>query len=102
MQRAMPEILASQRKMLINRGEDPNKISDQEMAAYFEAHISQVISWLKKQSNISTLLIDYNLLLRNPGEQIHQICEFIGGEIDEAKLLSAVDPKLYRQKVSSS
>jgi hypothetical protein len=28
MQRAIPEILASQRRMLINRGEDPDKVSD--------------------------------------------------------------------------
>ena len=34
-QRSVREILASQRAMLINRGEDPDKIGDAEMAATF-------------------------------------------------------------------
>ena len=42
MQRALPEILASQKKMLINRGEDPEKIKDDEIAQSFESHLAQV------------------------------------------------------------
>ena len=45
MRRAMPEILASQRKMLVNRGEDPDAINDEDMAAYFEAHLGEIIAW---------------------------------------------------------
>jgi hypothetical protein len=102
MRRAMPEILASQRKMLINRGEDPNKISDQEMAAFFDSHIKDVIDWLGKQQNIATLLIDYNLLVRNPDSQIPIIGNFIGGEVAAERLLSAVDPELYRQRTTTN
>jgi len=36
MQRAMPEVLASQRQMLIRRGADPDKSSDEVMAQLFE------------------------------------------------------------------
>ena len=42
MQRAMPEVLASQRQMLIRRGEDPNKIPDDVIAKLFEKHLKQV------------------------------------------------------------
>ena len=36
MQRSLPEILASQRKMLVNRGEDAEKIKDDEIAQSFQ------------------------------------------------------------------
>src|SRR5512147_2016070 len=55
MQRAMPEVLASQRQMLIRRGEDPNKIPDEVMANLFQKHLKQVDTWIASQSNVRRL-----------------------------------------------
>jgi hypothetical protein len=98
MQRALPEILASQRKMLINRGEDPDKIKDDEIAQSFKSHLAQVMDWLGSQPNFSTYYVDYNRLLREPDPEVHQINQFLGGKLDEARMLAAIDPKLYRQR----
>jgi hypothetical protein len=98
MRRSLPEILASQRKMLINRGEDPEKVSDEEMGLYFEKHLAQIEEWLRKQPNISCLYVDYNALLVDPRSQIHQINLFLGGKFDEGQMMAAIDPKLYRQR----
>ena len=54
MQRAMPEVLASQRQMLIRRGEDPDKIPDDVIAKLFEKHLKQVNDWVNQQSNVAT------------------------------------------------
>jgi Sulfotransferase domain len=98
MQRALPEILASQKKMLINRSEDPEKIKDDDIARSFMNHLTQVMDWLSKQPNFSTYYVDYNRLLREPDPEIHQINQFLGGNLDEARMLTAIDPSLYRQR----
>jgi len=98
MRRAMPEILASQRKMLINRGEDPESISDEEMGDYFNNHLAKVITWLETQK-IAVWYVDYNQLLNDPEPAVSQINAFLGGELDETKMLEVIDPSLYRQRV---
>jgi hypothetical protein len=98
MQRALPEILASQKKMLINRGEDPDKIKDDEIAQSFKSHLAQVTGWLAIQPNFSTYYVDYNRLLENPNPEVHQINHFLGGKLDESRMLAAIDPSLYRQR----
>lgn len=98
MQRALPEILASQKKMLINRGENPDKINDDEIAHSFKSHLTQVVDWLSNQKNISTYYVDYNQLLRDPKPEVQQINQFLGRELDEPRMLAAIDPRLYRQR----
>ncbi len=96
--RALPEILASQRKMLINRGEDPDKVNDAEMAQYFEQHLAQVTGWLKEQPHMDVLYVNYNALVNDPAGPLAEINQFLAGRLDEAKMLAVIDPKLYRQR----
>jgi len=98
MQRALPEILASQKKMLVNRGEDPDKINDEEIAQSFKSHLAQVKDWLNNQKNFSTYYVDYNRLLKEPRPEVHQINQFLRGKLDESRMLVAIDPTLYRQR----
>jgi hypothetical protein len=98
MQRSLQEILASQRRMLVNRGEDPEKIKDDEISQSFKSHLAQVTDWLGNQSNFSTYYVDYNRLLSEPDPEVHQINLFLNGKLDEARMLAAIDPQLYRQR----
>ena len=98
MQRAMPEVLASQRQMLIRRGEDPNKIPDDVMAKLFEKHLRQVDDWMKQQANVARLDVNYNEMLKNPQPFVVQINAFLGHQLDEAKMATVVDPALHRQR----
>jgi hypothetical protein len=66
MRRSLPEILASQRKMLLNRGEDPDEIPDDKMAPLFEKHLAETLAWLDKQPNVQYVQVDYNRLLQSP------------------------------------
>lgn len=98
MRREISEILASQRKMLERRGEDPNKVSDAEMSELFSKHFAKVMDWVKKQKNIRYIEVSYNDLLSAPEGEIAKVNTFLGGELDENLMLARIDPKLYRQR----
>ena len=100
MRRAMTEILASQRQMLIRRGEDPDKVSNEEMAALFERHLQQVDAWIAKQPHVKRIDVDYNQVLAAPEAEAARINHFLGGELDAEKMAGVVDPALYRQRGS--
>lgn len=101
MHRAMPEILASQRKMLLHRGEDPEKISDAQMAKLFEKHLARVNDWVNRQQNLKRIDIGYNQLIEDPGLHVEQINQFLGRRLNLSKMVQVVDPKLYRQRQNS-
>jgi hypothetical protein len=98
MRRAMPEVLASQKQMLIRRGENPDKVKDEEIAALFEKHMAQVIGWAKKQKNIRLIEVDYNAALKNPAPIIKRVNNFLGDQLNAEMMASVVDPTLYRQR----
>lgn len=97
MRREITEILASQKKMLIRRGE-PNDGNDQEMAEMFQEHLKRVRVWLANQPNMEVLYVDYNALMGNPEPEIKAVAEFLGLTENLNALLAVPDKKLYRQK----
>jgi hypothetical protein len=100
MRRAMEEILASQRRMLINRGENPDKVSDDQMAEMFEKNLQQSERWINSQAHATRIDINYRQLIANPRPLVAEINLFLGGGLDEDKILGVIDPSLYRQRSS--
>ncbi|HZY45984.1 MAG TPA: sulfotransferase family protein, partial [Anaerolineae bacterium] len=98
MLRAMPEVLASQRQMLVRRGEDPDKIGDDVMARLYEKHLKQVDSWIAGQANVQRLDVNYNEMLTNSQPIVLHVNEFLGGKLNVSKMSEVVDPKLHRQR----
>ncbi|HKY05941.1 MAG TPA: sulfotransferase [Blastocatellia bacterium] len=98
MRRKMEEILASQRQMLIRRGEPVDTVSDQRMAEVFERHLRDVEAWLERQPNIEVIYINYNETLANPSSSIERINNFLGDRLDVIAMAEAVDGTLYRQQ----
>ena len=96
--RHMDEILASQRKMLVNRGEDSDKMDDAKMAELFEKHIQQTEKWLAEQPNIETLYLHYSDIVADPEANAIKLNAFLGGELDVEGMATAVDPDLYRNR----
>jgi hypothetical protein len=101
MRRAMPEILASQRSMLLSRGKDPHTISDEKLAALYEKHLGDVFDWLKAQHNFSVLQVDYNQLLIAPAGILLHLNAFLGHTLDLHNMAAVIDPNLYRQHTKS-
>jgi len=102
MRRAMPEILASQRQMLIRRGEPADAVPDDKMAAMFNKHVAQVESWLAAQPNIDVLYVSYNEVMKDSRSQAGRINLFLGGSLKVEEMVDVVDRGLYRQKHESS
>lgn len=98
MRRAMPEILASQRQMLIRRGEPADAVPDDKMAAMFEKHVAQVETWLAAQPNIKTIYVSYNDVIDDPRTHALRINDFLGGSFDVEAMTAVADRTLYRQK----
>lgn len=98
MRRAMSEILASQREMLVRRGENPDKFSDGDLSELFENHIQKINVWIEKHSNIQRIEVNYNDVLENPKLHIATINQFLGGTLDEEKMNAVIDPSLHRQR----
>lgn len=98
MQRHMAEILASQKKMLVNRGEDSERVSDEELATLFEKHLRHVFAWLEQQPDVSTLFVHYNAMLADPQSQAEAVNVFLGGRLDIEAMTAVVDPSLYRNR----
>ncbi len=98
MRRRTEEILASQKQMLIRRGEPTDRVSDEELAEYFAKHLKAVEMWLQTQPNVDVLYISYNRVLENPLEPALEVNRFLGNRLDTQAMAAVVDPNLYRQK----
>jgi sulfotransferase family protein len=98
MRRAMPEILASQRQMLIRRGEPADAVPDDKMAAMFEKHVAQVETWLAAQANIETIYVSYNDVMKDARPHAELINSFLGGTLNVDSMVGVADAALYRQR----
>jgi hypothetical protein len=98
MRRNMAEILASQRKMLIRRGQPTDSISDERMAQLFELHLQQGEQWLAQQPHMDVLYVSYNDVLADPTTQAERVDQFLERDLDIRAMVEIVDPSLYRQR----
>lgn len=98
MLRKMDEILASQRQMLIRRGEPTEKVSDEEMGRMFEGYLERIKAWIADQPNMHVIYVSYNELLADPADRANEVNHFLGGTLNVEDMVSVIDPSLYRQR----
>jgi broad-specificity NMP kinase len=98
MRREMDEVLASQKRMLLRRGEATDKIPDDRLADLFHQHVHRVQGWLEQQPNFDVIYVSYNQILEEPREQASRLAEFFAGALDVEAMTDVVDPELYRQR----
>jgi hypothetical protein len=98
MRRQMDEILASQRKMLVRRGEAVEAVSDAQMGALYSKYLTWFDDWFRKQAHIDVLYVSYNQTLADPEAESARINTFLGGELDEGKMVEVVNPALHRNR----
>ncbi len=101
MERAIGEVLASQKKMLANRQEE-STISDAEMQEQFQKHVAAAKYWLARQPNISVLYVDYNKMLAAPDPLCQTIVDFLDMGLDVDKMRAVPNERLYRNRVPRS
>ncbi len=97
-ERNLKEIIESQRKMLVRRGKDPDIVPDEELILLFKKALKLMDNWINTQPNIEVLYVNYNEILVDPKECILEINEFFNNELDEPRMVSEIDKKLYRNR----
>ncbi len=101
MERAIGEVLASQKKMLVNRQEE-STISDAEMQDQFQKHVAAAKYWLARQPNLSVLYVDYNKMLAAPDPLCQTIADFLDMGLDVEKMRAVPNERLYRNRAPRS
>lgn len=97
MRRDLSEVIRSQNKMLDRRGEQT--INDAEdMSEAYRHHLADVKILAKKRENFEMLEVRYDQTVKNPKEAARLLNEFLGGRLNEAKMVEAVDAELYRNR----
>jgi len=95
MRRDLPEVLASQTKMLERRNE-PNDTDDAQMMQIWKDHLWKASYFLKHAAHMEHIEILYSEAVADPMAQARRIRDFLGRELDVERMAQVVDPSLYR------
>ena len=114
MRRKLMEVLASQNMMLATKstlpasrstlptiaGKTPAALEDAILEKAFTDHLANVEHWLSGQPNMNTFYASYNDLLINPNDVLAGLTEFLGSPLPIRQMISAIDPRLYHNRVN--
>jgi hypothetical protein len=98
MERALSEVLASQKTMLERRGQQGGGVPEEKMAALFRSQLATFEHWVRNRKNFSMLRVDYAGMIADPEAAVDSVNAFLGGMLDRNAMIRAVDSKLYRNR----
>jgi hypothetical protein len=97
MRRDIHEVLASQTKMLANRGET-DETSDARMLEVYRHHLRKVGEMIDRRPCFELLNVEYKDVMEDPRGQARRIGAFLGDCVDVERMAAAVDGGLYRNR----
>jgi hypothetical protein len=97
MRRNLDEVIASQNKMLVRRGEERGG-DDEKMIGLYKTHLRKVEFLLRERKNFESLDVDYKQALEQPREHAERVSRFLGMPLDVGRMAEVVDPDLYRNR----
>ncbi len=99
MRRAIGEILASQKQMLVRRGTfKEDGVGDDQMGEMLCKHVDMVLSKVAGMADAELIEVDYNALLTGETESIGRINTLLGGDLNTNAMAAVIDKSLYRQR----
>ncbi len=99
--REMEEVLASQRKMLVRRGE-AEQTAPERMRQLFEDDLWRASYQLKRRPEFEAIELHYSAVLARPLDEARRLAAFLGGGLDAEAMAAAVDPQLYRNRAKGA
>jgi hypothetical protein len=96
--RPLEEVIASQGAMLARAGKtsaDPAVLS-----TIYQSQLTQVEHWLAVQACFETRSFDYHRILKEPLAVAQEVASFLARDLDVVAMAEAIDPSLYRQRVT--
>jgi hypothetical protein len=98
MRRDLDEVLASQNKMIDRLGTTDTSAQDEAMKEAYRNDIVRVRLLCKKRDNFELIETHYKSTVETPTQTASAVNAFLGGRLDEAEMLAAVDSSLYRNR----
>ncbi len=95
--RNLDEVLASQRKMLVRRGE-ANDAPEERMRELLESDVWRAGYLLRHAPQFESMEVQYAELVARPEEHALRIAAFLGGGLDVKAMAGVVDAALYRNR----
>ena len=99
--RNLDEVLASQAKMLLRRGEADETPAGR-MRELLESDVWRAGYLLRHAPQFDSIEVQYAELVARPREHARRIAEFLGGGLDVEAMVGAVDPALYRNRAPAA
>ena len=97
MHRDLDEVLASQKAMLVHRGESTDG-SDNRLRQTYAQHLEQVMRFVRNRACFTVLAVNYRDVLAQPEVEARRMNAFLGGRLDVAQMSAVADPSLYRNR----
>ncbi len=101
MHRPLPEIIASQKKLLARLGREGGQITDEALQKTYLQQVRQVralLSHHQQKGILDVLDVKYHDVLRDPQGVARVLATFLGGDFDPQKAAWAVDPTLRHER----
>lgn len=97
MRRDLQEVITSQNKMIVNRGETDNTDDAMMVEAYLN-HLASVRILSRKKPNFEMIEIRYDQAVSASAEVAATVAGFLGGNLNQKAMAEAVDAGLYRNR----
>jgi len=98
--RNLAEVNASQKRMLIRKGQSVDPAEDEEAIRVQQKHLMDVQDWLEQESDFDVLYVEHREVIKSPLHQARRICEFLDRKLDVERMVDVVDPQLYRNRLA--
>jgi len=98
MHRDLGEVLASQRKMLVERGEAEALADEASTRQLYTAHLAQVDRFLAGRDCFRSLAVQYGQAVADPAATAARVADFLDRPLDRTAMVQAVDGALYRNR----
>ncbi len=98
MVRDVREVVASQRAMLQRTGKSGANLSDARLVEIFTLQMERTVAWLAANASCCVLEVSHRACFEDGPGIAANVNRFLGGGLDEARMVGEVDVALYRQK----
>ncbi len=98
MNRDLPEILASQRRMLIDRAQPVSDTSDEQMLAIYRTHLDKTRQLMTSAKCFTTLFVEHRAMIDHPADHARSVNAFLGGHLDVDRMARVPEQELYRNR----
>lgn len=98
MNRDLDEVILSQRKMLLRRGEAAASQDEGRIKLLFQRHLAQVRTWLLRQANFRFIEVTYGEALENPEYEVTRIETFLRRPVCTERMVERIRRDLHRSQ----